>query len=111
MKESKFVKGVVATVAVVAFSMPAIASADAGEELQGRAEKVAFSDLNVNKEAGAQTLYRRLQQASKRVCGVESLNIAGSINAIAQAKRCYRETLDESVAKVNSAALTEIHEG
>ena len=111
MKESKLVKSVVATVAVVIFSMPAIASADAGDELKGRAEKVAFSDLNVNKEAGAQTLYRRLQQASKRVCGVESLNIAGSISAIAQAKRCYRETLDESVAKVNSAALTEIHEG
>jgi UrcA family protein len=111
MKESKLVKSVVATVAVVAFSLPAIASADAGEELKGRAEKVAYSDLNVDKEAGAQTLYRRLQQASKRVCGVESLNIAGSLNAVAQAKRCYRETLDESVAKIDSAALTEIHEG
>jgi len=111
MKESKFVKGVVATVAVVAFSMPAIASADAGEELQGRAEKVTFSDLNIDKEAGAQTLYRRLQQASKRVCGVESLKVAGSLNVFAQAKRCYRETLDESVAKVDSAAVTAIHEG
>ena len=111
MKESKLVKSVVATVAVVVFSMPAIASADAGDELKGRAEKVAYSDLNVNKESGAQTLYRRLQQASKRVCGVEPLNIAGSVSAFREAKRCYRETLDESVAKIDSAALTEIHEG
>ena len=37
MKESKLVKGVVATVAVIAFSLPAIASAD---DLAGRSEKV-----------------------------------------------------------------------
>lgn len=111
MKESKLVKGVIATVAVVAFSLPAIASADAGTELKGRTEKVAYSDLNVEKEAGAQQLYRRLQQASKRVCGVESLNIAGSISAVSQSRRCYRETLDAAVVKIDNVALTEIHEG
>ena len=108
MKESKIVKGVVATVAVVAFSLPAISSA---EELKGRAEKVTYSDLNVEKEAGAQSLYRRLQQASKRVCGVESIKNAGGIREISLQQRCYRETLDEAVAKIDNATLNEIHEG
>ena len=108
MKESKLVKGVVATVAVIAFSLPAITSAG---ELKGRAEKVTYSDLNVEKDDGAHVLYRRLQQASKRVCGVESLKTAGNIRAVSQQQRCYRETLDRAVAKVNNATLTDIHEG
>lgn len=108
MKESKIVKGVIATVAVVAFSLPAIASA---QDFKGRTEKVTYSDLNVEKEAGAHSLYRRLQQASKRVCGVESIKNAGGIREISQQQRCYRETLDAAVAKIDNATLTGIHEG
>ena len=108
MKESKLFKGVVTTVAVVAFSVPAIASA---EEFEGRSEKVTYSDLNVEKESGAHTLYRRLQQASKRVCGVESIKNAGGVREISQQQRCYRDTLDAAVAKIDNATLTEIHEG
>ena len=107
MKESKFVKGVVATVAVVAFSVPAISSAD---ELKGRSEKVTYADLDVQKEEGAEVLYRRLQQASKRVCGVDANN-ANSVREMSQKRECYRDTLDRSVAKVNNPALTAIHEG
>ena len=109
MKESKFIKGVVIAVAVVAFSIPAIASADS--ELKGKSEKVFFADLNVSKEAGAEQLYRRIQQASKRVCGVESLKISGSIRELSQSMRCYRQTLDATVAKIDSEALSTIHEG
>lgn len=108
MKESKFVKGVVATVAVIAFSVPAIASAD---ELKGRAEKVTYADLDVQKEEGATVLYRRLQQASKRVCGMDQYRNAGTVREMSQKNQCYRETLDRAVAKVDNAALTAIHEG
>lgn len=108
MKESKLNKGVVAAIAVVVFGMPAIASADL--ELKGKSEKVSYADLNVDKEEGAAQLYRRIQQASKRVCGVESLKNTGSVREVSQSRRCYRETLDATVAKIDSPALTEIHE-
>ena len=108
MKESKFVKGAVAAGAIMTFSLPAIASED---ELKGRTEKVTYSDLNVEKEAGAHALYRRLQQASKRVCGVESIKNAGGIREISQQQRCYRDTLDAAVAKIDNATLTRIHTG
>ncbi|MDX1488923.1 MAG: UrcA family protein [Acidiferrobacterales bacterium] len=108
MKESKLIKGVVATVAVIAFSVPAIASA---EELKGRSEKVTYSDLNVDKQSGAAQLYRRLQLASKRVCGVESIKNAGGIREVSDQRRCYRNTLDEAVAKINNPTLTKLHQG
>ena len=108
MKESRILKGIVATALIVAFSVPAISSAD---ELKGRAEKVSYADLDVKKEEGAVVLYRRLQQASKRVCGVESLKNAGSVRELTRQQQCYREALDRAVAKIDNAALTEIHEG
>ena len=108
MKESKLIKGVVATVAVVAFSAPAIAAAD---ELKGRSEKVSYSDLNIDKQSGAEVLYRRLQTASKRVCGVESIGNAGSVRKVMEQRRCYKNALDEAVAKIDSPALTRLHQG
>ena len=95
-------------IAVIAFAVPAVSSAS---ELKGRAEKVTYSDLNPDKESGAEILYRRLQQASKRVCGVESMKNAGGIRAVSEQRSCYRETLDEAVAKINNVTLTKIHEG
>ena len=111
MNESKLFKGVIAAVVVVAFSLPASAFADSAAKLNGATEKVRYSDLNVEKQAGAEQLYRRLQLASKRVCGVESLKVAGSIRAVSQSRRCYREALDAAVAKMDNATLIKIHEG
>jgi UrcA family protein len=109
MKESKLIKGVVATIAVVAFSAPAFASADAG--LKGRMEKVPYADLNVDRKRGAEILYQRLQQASKRVCGVESIRTVRGARIEADQRSCYRQTLEQAVAEVDSAALDAIHEG
>lgn len=108
MKESKLIKGVVATVAVIVFAVPAVSSAS---DMKGRSEKVDYTDLNVDKESGAETLYRRLQHASKRVCGVESFKTAGGIRELAEQRRCYHDALDKAVAKINNPLLTRIHEG
>ncbi len=93
MKESKIVKGLITAAAVIAFSAPAIASTGADNGLKGAAVKVSYADLNLQKEAGAKVLYRRLQQASKRACGVESFRNAGSLSAAAEMQRCYESSL------------------
>lgn len=108
MKESKLMRGIIASVALIVLSAPAIASAD---ELKGKAVKVSYTDLSLEKETGAKTLYRRLQQASKQACGVESLKSAGSVKIMSEMKACYRTTLAAAVEKVDSAELTRIHEG
>ena len=78
MKESKFVKGLTAAIVVVALGAPAFASADPKSDLQGVSVKVAYGDLNLEKEAGAEALYRRLKNASKEACDVRSLKVTGS---------------------------------
>ena len=70
---------------------------------------VSFSDLDIDSAAGAKTLYTRLQQASATVCNVESFRELGSLSRVAQAERCYDETLSKAVAKIDSAALKKLH--
>lgn len=112
MKESKLLRGLIVSAAtiVVATALPATASATAESGLKGKAVKVSYSDLNIEKEAGVKVLYRRLKQASKQACGVESLKIAGSVRAMSETQRCYRETLAAVVDKIDNSELTRIHE-
>jgi len=107
MKEFKLAKSIAATLAVIAFTLPAVVSAD---ELKGRSEKVVYSDLDIVKENGAKALYRRLQSASKRVCGIQSIQAAGNIRLIQEQRDCYQNALNKAVAKIDSPTLTAIHE-
>ena len=79
MKESKLYKCLLSIIVVVALGAPAIASADAKSELQGVSVKVSYADLNLEKQAGAKTLYRRLRLAAKQACDVGSLRYEGSV--------------------------------
>jgi UrcA family protein len=110
MKESKIMRRLFATVAIIALSVPAIVSASPGGELQGKAVKVTYADLNLEKEAGARVLYRRLQKASKEVCGVESLKNAVSLAIHVEMKSCYNRSLAAAVEEIDSEELTRIHE-
>lgn len=111
MKESIVVKGLITAAAIFAISAPAAASLGTDKALENSSVRVSYADLNIEKEAGAQTLYNRLQQASKRACGVRSYRNAGSIAVKTHMQRCYRETLAASIKKIDSEELTKIHEG
>ncbi len=109
MKESIVLRSVIVAFAVVCIAGPVSALAGQSSHLIGKSEKVRYADLNVAKEAGAKQLYRRLQHASKRVCGVESLLVSGSLKNASQAKQCYRNSMDAAVAEINNSMLTKIH--
>ncbi len=109
MKESKLYKGLMATIIVVALGAPAIASADAKSDLQGVSVKVSYADLNLEKQEGAKALYRRLQQASKRVCDVRGLLVERSVRNMRDARQCYRQALSEAVAEIDNELMTQIH--
>ena len=109
MKESKLYKSLLATIIVVALGAPAFASADVTSGLKGVSVKVSYADLNLEKQEGAKALYRRLQQASKQACGHRGLKEAGTVKRLAETQRCYRETLAEAVAEVDSELVTQIH--
>ena len=106
---SKSLKSLVVSTIVFALGAPAIASADSLSDLQGTSVKVSYADLDLQKTAGAQVLYRRLQNAARQACGAPSLRIQGTLREFSETKNCYRKSLDAAVAKVDNANVNSIH--
>ncbi len=111
MKESKLFKSLVATFVVIVLGGPAVVLAGTPSYIEDAKASVSYADLNLENEDSVQVLYRRLQHASREVCGVTSLLIAGSIGYLQGTKQCYRETLSNAVDKFDNDDLTRIHAG
>ncbi len=67
---------------------------------------VSYADLNLENKEDVQALYRRLQRASRKVCGS---TYPGEDHQRIGA--CYRATLSNSVDKADNDDLTRIHAG
>ncbi len=111
MKESKLFKSLVATFVVIVLGGPAVVLAGPPSHLETNKVTVSYGDLNLENEEGVRVLYRRLQRTSKDVCGVTSLKIAGSVHWFTESLQCYRETLSNTVEKIDNERLSEIHAG
>lgn len=92
-------------VAACAVTAPVVAG-DRGETV---AETVAFSDLDISSVDDAKVLYDRLKRAARRVCGVESLRLAGTVRILSEQRKCYRETLQNVVASLDEPQLSLVH--
>jgi UrcA family protein len=103
MKKSKLVTSFLATIVFVALGAPAVASV--GSE----SIKVSYADLNLEKEADALSLYRRLKQASKQACDYRGLNIARSIDRITETRQCYQSALAAAVEQIDNEMVTKLH--
>jgi len=77
----------------------------------GESIRVSYADLNLEEEDGALSLYRRLKQASKQACDFRGLNIAGSVDRMAETKQCYRAALSTAVERIDNEIVTNIHNG
>ena len=110
MNQRKIVQSLISAAAVITISLPLSASAATPSQFEDVSVKVSYKDLNLDSEAGAQSLYSRLKHASKRACNVRSRTVTGSLRAVAEAKRCYNETLEAAVRQIDNDALTRIHE-
>ncbi len=111
MKESKLFKSLVATFVVIVLGGPAVVLAGTPSHLEINKVTVSYADLNLENEEGVRVLYRRLQRASKDVCGVTYWLIAGGVARITESRQCYRETLSKAVDKIDNEDLTRIHAG
>jgi|SRR5271156_2699435 len=80
----------------------------AGADSQDPPSKIVkYGDLNIGTTAGAQVLYRRIQNAAREVC----LSGIGTLQFIAADRACMNKAIDEAVKSVNSVALTELRFG
>lgn len=90
----------------IAFGMISAARASPyeGEQVQ---RPVTYSDLNLNRERDALTLYRRIDRAAHYVC-VGGVGITPELRPAVQA--CLKKSIAEAVASVGHPNLTAVHE-
>ena len=99
----------VAALLALALGTPAAAIASPGSDKGADRIRVSYADLNIHSKAGAKVLYARLQKASEDACSVDTYIRLGSLERLVKTKACYKKTLDEFVAQIDSAALQSIH--
>lgn len=68
---------------------------------------VKYSDQEINSDADAERLYRKIKSASRKACGLDGGFL--NLNERTRAERCYDETLAEVVRKIDRPQLTALH--
>jgi UrcA family protein len=92
----------IAFAALLAGSLAGMAHATAVRDV--RQEAVSYADLNLESEADAAILLRRIQSAARKVCGLSRGLIPLEIQLHLQA--CVDEATARAVADVNAPLLT-----
>jgi UrcA family protein len=78
--------------------------ARAGEAAEATALQVKYGDLDLNRPAGIETLYQRLQFAAHQVCGPRG---GTGIRLIDRGwQTCVNSAMDDAVRQLNRPALT-----
>ncbi len=83
------------------------APVSAADQYVTHSVKVSFADLNLSTDAGAATLYDRIQHAARSVCSPNPGERA--LESFRDSKECYATAIKNAVGKVNSPLLTALH--
>src|SRR5688572_17403479 len=79
-----------------------IAAAEPAEvKIQQR--EVSYDDLDLDDQADARKLYRRIARAARNVCGTSDLMLSTAVNA----ETCTGDAIARAIADVNAPLLTE----
>lgn len=108
MYSHKLAKTAVAAVALITFGLPLSASAASPTQIEKTSVTVTFEDLNIRTEAGAKSLYARLQRASRQACDFRSSGLK-SIRETTESRRCYKATLEAAVQEIDNDKLSHLH--
>jgi len=93
----------VSAIAISLISLPLLASA--AENNSG-----FFVDKkNQDKTTDYETIYTKLQVASRKVCGSSSLQVTGSVERVVANNECYEGTLTAAVERLNNSKVQELH--
>jgi UrcA family protein len=75
--------------------------------VQTRTKAVSYADLNLDHKAGLDTLYSRLESASREVCSPHDSYRNWAMSRDWQA--CYSHAMDKAVADVGNLGLQDYH--
>jgi UrcA family protein len=72
-----------------------------------KSQAVSYADLDLSKPAGAQTLYKRIKAAARRVCGpIDHYTYVAPAQAF---RECYAKAIADAVAQVDRPSVTALH--
>ena len=66
---------------------------------------VNYADLNLETDAGARTLYKRLNGAARQVCHEDEVDSSRELYRYSQFRWCYNGAMQRAVHDVNSPRL------
>jgi UrcA family protein len=98
--------GLCTLIAPLTIPMSAQASTARSDEIPARVVK--FDDLDLNRNAGAATLYSRISSAAREVC--EPIDVI-SVKILRERAGCRHEAVARAIADVNSPYLTQYYLG
>ncbi len=75
--------------------------------VQTRTRAVSYADLNLDRQAGLDTLYSRLEFASREVCSPQASYHSRAMNSDWQT--CYSRAMDKAIADVGNLGLQDYH--
>ena len=96
---SKFVKA-----ALVAAACALVSSISQADSFDMNSVKVSPAGLDLNSNAGAQTMFKRLTVAAEQVCGGANAEFDALRTVVYRA--CYRETLSNAIRSLNAPMVT-----
>lgn len=86
------------------------ATANAGDATATASDiAVKYSGEQLNNEADAQTLYKKLRVAARSVCGGGASGYV-TLEVKTRTQRCEKQVLSDAVGKINQPLLTTVHE-
>ena len=97
----------IAAIMVTTFCGTAMAGEVVMQNQEHERVAVGFSDLNINSQAGAKVLYRRIEKAARQVCGIT--HGLKPIQVINNEKVCLAASIDSAVASIHSELVDNAH--
>jgi len=94
---------VVSAIAVFAFAIPGLASAQAPVGKSAPAMTIRYNDLDLRTARGAQEMLHRIRKVAVEYCHPGETGF----EATARFEACYQKTVDQAVAKLNAPRVTE----
>jgi len=95
---------VIATGMMAGFAMDAEAAS--ATDVETRSVAVRYADLDLNKDAGARTLYQRLRNATREACGTSDPR---DLRSRAAVRECRAAALTDAVTRLGNERVAALH--
>lgn len=97
-------QALVSAIATTLITLPLLASA--AENGSGFFD----SEKNLDNSMDQEVLYKKLKNASRKICGSSDLQKTGSVERVMANNECYEGTLTAAVERLNNPEVKKLHE-